>query len=67
VSLEGTSGSAVDYPTMTKSPPIHIPPGAEKPSETNKRVMDEIEAELETNLKWKVPWPENGANGTKSD
>ncbi|SFK01007.1 hypothetical protein [Bradyrhizobium sp. Gha] len=41
---------------MTKSTPNPIP---EKPSDTNKRVMDEVELELETNLKRKVPPPDD--------
>ncbi|WP_157786066.1 hypothetical protein [Bradyrhizobium yuanmingense] len=41
---------------MTQSPTGPIP---EKPSDINKRVMDEVELELETNLKRKSLLPDD--------
>ncbi len=52
----GTPSLPVDCGSMTQSPTGPIP---EKPSDINKRVMDEVELELETNLKRKSLLPDD--------
>lgn len=52
----GTRSLSVDCGSMTQPPTGPIP---ERPSDINKRVMDEVELELETNLKRKSPRPDD--------